>query len=691
MIRLVLFLQLPGLVAAAGLVAIHQAQERYHGGELLLPHSRALAAALGERVQGIERQLQVLATRVPSDRGAIAAFEDDALLVKRLAGVDSIVLTTATGERLMDTRTLEGLPVSQPLPNATRDTDAAAEGPRRIGLVASGVERSDAATVGLPIARGGTTYLLAATLHAPRLLPLLATPALPPGWVAAIVDPRGGVVASLPDTEPFAVDEPLRAAMQRNDSGVFPARGADGAAGEVAYTRTAVAGWTAVVRAPRADLHAALWRSAHDEIVALLVAFPLTLWLSLRLALRRAPSAEPVRRVPVVRGPAQGDEPAGRPFPAPRLLTDPWLTPRTAIRRRPPRRDVADLRFAQIVRTAADAILVCNDQHLIVLANDAAARLFGRPAAAMQGSELASLLTPETTRQWLALDFAADDADASVRGEPVTGHALRTDGSAFPVEYTLAPFADARGRRFCSLVVRDIGRRRQTEESLVATRAELQRLNQAFQSALLKDGEARQAAIARELHDAVGSSLAGLSLLLATARSFTREPEAAALISKSQQQVTQTAQQIRQISRGMMPTGQEPGALLPALEHFAADMSIFPGLHCHVHSRGDFEDVPVEVAGHLFRIVQEATNNAVRHGQATRVQIRLARVGDRCRLTVADNGTGCDISALCGIRSGIGVRSMRARAQAIGGRLDASLPAGGGLRIRCSWFARPGN
>ena len=83
--------------------------------------------------------------------------------------------------------------------------------------------------------------------------------------------------------------------------------------------------------------------------------------------------------------------------------------------------------------------------------------------------------------------------------------------------------------------------------------------------ALLHEAESREAAVARELHDGVGSSLAALTLLLGAAESFTREPEALALLRKALEQVTEIMQQVRQISRGIMPTGQESGALLPAL------------------------------------------------------------------------------------------------------------------------------
>jgi signal transduction histidine kinase len=209
--------------------------------------------------------------------------------------------------------------------------------------------------------------------------------------------------------------------------------------------------------------------------------------------------------------------------------------------------------------------------------------------------------------------------------------------------------------------------------------------------ALLYEAESREASIARELHDGVGSSLAGVAMLLGTAQSFTREPEALALIHKAQEQVAALTQQVRQMSRGMMPAGQERGALLPALEHFAAGIDGLQGMRCTVRSRGDFGDIPPATGRHLFRTVQEAVSNALRHGAARHVRITLARAGDRCRMTVADDGTGCSPGRLFAADSGIGIQSMRARAGEIAGHLEIRVRPRGGVQVRVTWpaSARP--
>lgn len=243
----------------------------------------------------------------------------------------------------------------------------------------------------------------------------------------------------------------------------------------------------------------------------------------------------------------------------------------------------------------------------------------------------------------------------------------------------------SRVQRLDALLQAARAQRQQDARSLAAARAELQDVHRTFERELLREAESRQQAIARDLHDAIGSALAGVGILLGSARDFTREPEAVALIGKSQEQVRQATQQIRRILRGMMPVGQDRGALLPALEQFAAEMDATQAVRCTVHARGDFASVPPEVGGHLFRIVQEATANALRHGRARHVRIRLAQAGACCRLSVDDDGGGCDAAVLFGPSAGIGMRSMRARADAIHGHLEARASPGRGLRIRVTW------
>jgi signal transduction histidine kinase len=75
----------------------------------------------------------------------------------------------------------------------------------------------------------------------------------------------------------------------------------------------------------------------------------------------------------------------------------------------------------------------------------------------------------------------------------------------------------------------------------------------------------------------------------------------------------------------------------------------------------------------------------MRHGAATAIRIMLAESGGRCRLTISDNGLGCNFDTLSNSHAGIGLRSMQARARAMDGVFEIGNRPGGGCRLRVEW------
>jgi signal transduction histidine kinase len=269
--------------------------------------------------------------------------------------------------------------------------------------------------------------------------------------------------------------------------------------------------------------------------------------------------------------------------------------------------------------------------------------------------------------------------------EPLTGR--RRNGETFPMDCSVSRTADPSGAMFYTVILRDITDRVRDREALLQANRELRRVAHEFQQAVLTEVERRQARLARELHDSVASSIAGIALLLGGVRASAGDTRSARLVEKAQEELEQAADEVRQISRGMVPAGGEPGALLQALEQFAQELTELKGVECTVRSRGDLGAIQSEVATHLYRMVQEAANNAIRHGGATQLRVVLVEANGSYRLTLSDNGCGCDVEKLPAGYPGMGLRSMHARAGAIHGQLEVCRrpPRGGGCMVRVSW------
>jgi signal transduction histidine kinase len=212
----------------------------------------------------------------------------------------------------------------------------------------------------------------------------------------------------------------------------------------------------------------------------------------------------------------------------------------------------------------------------------------------------------------------------------------------------------------------------------------LERVAHDFDESFLAAMEERQAQIARELHDSVGGSLTAVSLLLHAARDLA-DQQVVPLLERTQSYLANTSLEIRKIARGILPAGDGPGALLPALEQLAVDLSVNREVRCRVRGRGDFGNVPAATGTHVHRILQEAASNAIRHGGATELRITLVAGRSGFRAILRDNGRGCDPQLLIGLRTGMGIRSMHARARVIGGCLKVATRPAGGCRVEVSW------
>ena len=205
---------------------------------------------------------------------------------------------------------------------------------------------------------------------------------------------------------------------------------------------------------------------------------------------------------------------------------------------------------------------------------------------------------------------------------------------------------------------------------------------------ILEIGDRERARIGQDLHDGLGQILGGVAFLAKTVeeRLVARGAEEAAESSRLVKHVEQGVAEVRRIARGLFPRELETQGLASALRELAAQTAEVYRVVCtaEVTEVDELAGEPAEAARHLYRIAQEAVSNALKHGRAGRIEIRLARHERRLALSVADDGVG--------IRSGsggngMGLHLMRYRAQVLGGSLivEAGSPQGTIVTCWCPW------
>jgi signal transduction histidine kinase len=180
----------------------------------------------------------------------------------------------------------------------------------------------------------------------------------------------------------------------------------------------------------------------------------------------------------------------------------------------------------------------------------------------------------------------------------------------------------------------------------------------------------------RELHDGLGPALAGVGLGLQASRNLLeRDPQAAAeLLDTLATELDARVEEVRGLARGLLPPALEELGLAPAIVELA-ERHEATGLIVDVDV-ARLRPVPPEVGSAVYGIVAEAVRNVHRHAKATRCEI-VADDDDGLRISVTDDGTGIAPDA----RPGVGTRSMRERAEGVGGTVTIGPAAPRGTQV----------
>lgn len=200
---------------------------------------------------------------------------------------------------------------------------------------------------------------------------------------------------------------------------------------------------------------------------------------------------------------------------------------------------------------------------------------------------------------------------------------------------------------------------------------------------ILEISERERQTIGADLHDNLGQQLTALELMCTLAKDdASAYPELADRLNLMSRMLREAVGQTRSLARGLVPVGPEPDALQLGLAELAERTGAIGRLTCGFECPRSVTVGDPFVAGHLYRIAQEAVNNAVKHARARSVVIRLEETDGRLQVTVRDDGSG--LPAKAGRSPGIGLRVMRHRANVIGARLTVDSRRGEGVVVRCS-------
>jgi signal transduction histidine kinase len=191
--------------------------------------------------------------------------------------------------------------------------------------------------------------------------------------------------------------------------------------------------------------------------------------------------------------------------------------------------------------------------------------------------------------------------------------------------------------------------------------------------------ELERARLARELHDETGQALTSILLGLKPLEQSAATDEARAEVASVRELVVSTLQDVRRLAVELRPSALDDFGLVPAVERLAETFREHTGIRVDLEAQLDEERLASVVETALYRIVQEALTNVVKHAGAQRVSILLTRKPGGVAAVIEDDGRGFDPEATR--EDGLGLLGMRERVGLVGGRLRIEAAPGAGTTL----------
>lgn len=613
-----------------------------------------IAARVAERVEAeLATQLEIagtLAATTALDRPDLEDFYVEAQRIKAKYPLwHTIELTDPSGNQILNLLRPAGDPLGPTVDRESFDRVVRTRLPAIGGIGPVGpISGMRLVALRVPVIRDGELrYVLSVAMAPAGISAILRTAGAPWDWIGAIVDARGNIIART-QAESREQGRPaspaVREAVTRLPAGGFY----EGPTLEGINTETVfrvlprTGGWSVHLGVPKETLDGPVRRSVYVLVAGGLA----SLALATGLALLTAQDVAQRRRIEAIRSAMAlraSEERGALAVEAAELGTWRWDIDRDLILGSARCRALLGLPPSGPGQEA-DGLWPCRRVLKAVLAAD-------RPALV---AAVRACLREDTP---LDLEFRVGLAGAGVRWLRVTGRAQRQEA---------APPTGVHG------VIADVSLRK---------RAETERLE--LLRRLAHAQEEVQRRIARELHDQVGQTVTGLSLGLKGLERTLAEAGEREQVRWLQNLAGEIGRDIHRAAADLRPTALDDLGLAKALRAHCAAWSERYGIEADVQVIGrEDERLPMEVETVLYRIVQEALTNVLKHAEARNVSVVLERKHGLTRLIVEDNGRGFDPDAAPGPGGHhLGLLGIRERLSLLGGTLTVESAPGAGTTL----------
>jgi PAS domain S-box-containing protein len=331
-------------------------------------------------------------------------------------------------------------------------------------------------------------------------------------------------------------------------------------------------------------------------------------------------------------------------------------------------------RFIELYDFAPNGYLTLDANGVIRQCNLTATALIGKRKGALEGLPFLGLVAPHDRNAYLSF---LRECRGGEKTDGQTALTVRTADGLRHVQLLCRARLNADGSSELLVAVIDVT----DQVELQREREQIARERAALTSRLISIQDDERLRIARNLHDDVGQQVTALRLKLAALAAAPPGDATAAGLARVQEMVAHLDQRLHYVASELRPAALDLG-IVDAMEQFVREWSATFGIPAAFHSSGvQVGTLAPAIETHLYRIAQEALNNAAKYASAAQVTILLERRGEELVLVVEDDGCGFDLDAVRRRADGLGLVGMRERAQIVDARIEIETAPGNGTSI----------
>ena len=332
---------------------------------------------------------------------------------------------------------------------------------------------------------------------------------------------------------------------------------------------------------------------------------------------------------------------------------------------------LSEERFRMVFESGSLGLAIGDSDGRLLEVNQALCEMLGYSAEELVQKSWMEVTHPEDVERSLKLMRKAFRDRASVTSIEKR-YLTKTNETVYGRAF-ISVAHDANGNSLYQIAtIEDITEQRRAQERLATLEAERRRQERDGRLQIVRAQDEERTYLARDLHDGLGQMLMALQLSLKS-KAQNRDDLASDI-----RYVGMAISSVRQMSRSLHPAELEVGSVSSVVRQSLSTMSATPRVV--VECVGEEPQLGIENKSHLYRIVQEAVTNAIKHGRPSVVTVRFEWKPESLELSVSDDGRGMD----SGTESGTGLRNLRDRAQLLHGTTAWKHRQDGGTEFRLS-------